>query len=50
MVALEEDKALQTKQQPLVSETAKEEEEDKGNMLEQLSAENISDEGGQHSE
>ena len=35
VVALEEDKGLQGKQQPLVSETAKEEEEElKGNMLE----------------
>ena len=34
VIALEEDKALESKQQPLVSETAKEEEEDKGNMLE----------------
>ena len=30
----EEDKALESKQQPLVSETAKEQEEDKGNLLE----------------
>ena len=52
VVALEEDKSLQSKQQPLISETAKEEEEEemKGNMLDKLSAENLSDEGGQQSD